>query len=95
MLPVDAVLGLLPLQPSPEQGDPAGEHPVTPGGQCLPYVFFQLGPFGRCPQCGGLTWKPYRCNAVVDHDRDDEPVVCGKDLTQTTVTTAGNDGFRG
>lgn len=58
-------------------------------------VYRIQGPFGYCTSCGGLTWKPYRCNAIVDHTSEGDPIECGRDLASTTISTAGNDGFRG
>lgn len=74
-------------------GVDADDYPLENHDVSLAYRI--QGPFGRCPNCGSVTWTPHRCNAILAHDDDGSPRICGKDLTNATLSTAGNDGFRG
>jgi len=46
-------------------------------GDDVSIVYRQLGPW-RCPVCGGITWKPYRCDAPAS----DDGAACGADLAE-------------
>lgn len=65
---------------APPDADP--DYPLEDRDVCITYR--QQGPFGTCPSCGGTTWRPYRCNAIVGHTRDGDPIACGRDLAASS-----------
>lgn len=55
-------------------------------GEDVSIVYRQQGPW-RCPVCGGITWKPYRC----DNPKGEQGGLCGSDLAKQGTETVRFD----
>lgn len=62
--------------PEPEP-DVEPTHEYRPPGDDIDAIYKRFGPWG-CPVCGGISWKPYRCdNPVTEHGG-----ICGADFVK-------------
>lgn len=60
-------------------------HPEDPAVSSL---YKRKGPW-RCKCCGGESYLPYRCNAIIGHKEDDTPILCGSGLDGAGGTVGG------